>query len=62
MSNGPSERTMAKLTEAHLARLLKIARADHEKFFKKQPAFRGRCLATSWAKEARSTTSTARTA
>ena len=40
-----SERTMAKLTEVHLARLSGLAREDHEKFFLKQPAFRDRCLA-----------------
>jgi len=45
MSDGPTERTLARLTEAHLARLSELARADHEKFFKRQPAFRGRCLA-----------------
>ena len=45
MSEPQTERTFARLTAAHLARLSRLARADHEKFFKKQPAYRGRCLA-----------------
>ena len=45
MNEEPTELTLPRLTEAHLARLSELARADHEKFFKRQPAFRGRCLA-----------------
>jgi len=39
-----SERSSAPLTVAHLARMSELARLDHERFFLKQPSFRGHCL------------------